>query len=244
MPILPPKPHIKSALARAALDGLLAQIPAVGGPMAGIYRITFPGKSDIELAKWRHDLCTLFNALEDQVNQLSNKIPISEGAANIGYWIAEKSETGRSDFQNYEDIKKAFPEAKKLELLEAVGELELAGLVIISKAIGFPFRGLRTTYRLHEIFDPLVFEGVNPRIDAAYIANKLLETTKTVTAKEIIDQTGWSVRRINPALLIVGQFVSEGRKSTPMGQPYAIRSLFLDPSERALLRRFVQEMGS
>ena len=147
---------------------------------------------------------------------LTKEIPLSDNAVSLGFWLAENSETGRADFLAYEEIAEAFPDAGKLELLEAVGELELSNLVSVSKAIGVPFRGIRTNFKLLEIFDPLVFEGVNPRIDASFIAKKLLGTDKTIGTKDICDETGWSVRRVNPALLIVGQYISDGRKSSPM----------------------------
>ena len=147
---------------------------------------------------------------------LTKEIPLSDNAVSLGFWLAENSETGRADFLAYEEIAEAFPDAGKLELLEAVGELELSNLVSVSKAIGVPFRGIRTNFKLLEIFDPLIFEGVNPRIDASFIAKKLLGTDKTIGTKDICDETGWSVRRVNPALLIVGQYISDGRKSSPM----------------------------
>ena len=238
MPISPPKPHIKKALARAVVEGLLSDVP-FSGPVLGVLALTHPDSAQLELERWRQDVTAAFNSLEEQINFLVGDMPLTDDAASLAYWMAENAETGRADFFDYEDIIAAFPKASKLELLEAAGDLENAGMVKISRAIGVPLRGLRATVNLHSAFDSIVFEGINPNTDAALVARMLLETNKTLGAKAIQERTGWSVRRLNVAMLIVGQFIDNRRKSTPSGIEYAIRSMFVDASERATLRRFV-----
>jgi hypothetical protein len=43
-------------------------------------------------------------------------------------------------------------------------------------------------------------------------------------------------------LSIVAVYISDGRKSSPIGQEYVVREMFEDAKERAMLRRFVSEV--
>ena len=161
----------------------------------------------------------------------------------MGKWISEKSNDGWSDIFGYEEVVAEFPDASKNEMLEAVGELELEDMVSISKCLGKPFSHIRATHKLFEVFDPIVFQNVNPREDAATIANELLTSESGVSASDLSEQHGWSVRRINPDFATVGEFMADGRKSRSRGQPYVIRSMFVDAQERARLRRFVNQVS-
>jgi len=239
MPIAPPNPHIKRTLARKIFDGGVSGIPAVGGVFAGIYSMTHPAKSELELIKWRNDMCAAFNSLEKQLEYFVGEIPLTDDAAEIGFYLAKNAQTGRSDRFTYQEIETAFPSANKLELSEALGSLENAGLVVLTAVIGAAIHTIRLKHQLHEIFDPLVYEGVNPREDAVIIAEEVLATERMISSEELMNREDWSVRRMNPALLIVGEMIGDGRKSTPMGTALAIRAIGASPSERATLRAFI-----
>lgn len=243
MPIAPPDTSPKRELARKLSDAVLSGIPLVGGPLAALYSVTHPAKGEIDEAQWRSDVSDLLNSIEQAVSYITDSIKLSEDAAFLGKWISEKSNDGWSDIFGYEEVVAEFPDASKNEILEAVGELELEDMVSISKCLGKPFSHIRATHKLFEVFDPIVFPNVNPREDAATIANELLTSESGVSASDLSEQHGWSVRRINPALAIVGEFIADGRKSRPMGQPYVIRSMFVDAQERARLRRFVNQVS-
>ena len=167
---------------------------------------------------------------------------LSEDAKKLGFWIAENSESGGFDRLDYDDISEQFP--VKERMLEAVGELQMLGLADIAGVLGQPFRALRPTYNLFRVFDPLVSGRHNPEEDAAIIALELLNSKdrEMVDSSELCKKLGWSVRRINPALGIVGSFIGRGRKFAKMGGPFVIGRMFVSPVDRAMLRRFVSQV--
>lgn len=243
MPISPPNVSVKRELARKLFDSGLSLFPG-GGSLAALYSVTHPAKGDVQITQWREELTSLVNSLEEAVSFLTQSITLSEDTASLGKWIAEQSKDGgRFDVVRYDDIARRFEGATNTEIQEAIGELELNGLVTTSGALGRPILDLRPKPRLFEIFDPIVFPGVSPREDAAVIAIELLQSEKGVAAADLCQRFGWSIRRINPAMAIVGEFIADGRKSSPNGQPYIVRSMFVTPSERADLRRFVTSVS-
>lgn len=243
MPITPPNTSPKRELARKLFDATLSGVPVIGGHMAALYSVTHPAKGDVDEAKWQEEISNLVNSLEQALEFISGSITLSEDAASLGKWMSESSKDGWSDHFGEDEFVQQFPDATTNELLEALGELELEGMVNITKCLGKAFHGVRVTQRLFETFDPIVFNDVSPRSDAALLANKMLDSERgEISAQDICDEQGWSIRRINPALAIVGEFIADGRKSRPMGQPYFIRSMFVDGQERAKLRRFVNQV--
>lgn len=143
----------------------------------------------------------------------------------------------------YDQIIEQFNDASQNEILEAVGELELEGMVVVSKCFGKPFSHLLIKHKLFETFDPIVFDDVSPRRDASVIAEKLLKSERSISASDVCDEQGWTPRRFNPAVETVGEFIADGRKSVECGQEYSISFLLIDPSERAQLRRFVSTVN-
>jgi len=243
MPIVPPNAFPKRELARKLFDATLSGVPLVGGPLAAIYSVTHPAKGEVDEASWREEITKLVNSIEQAIEFISGSIPMSDDAAFLGRWISETSEDGWSDIFGYDQIVAQFPNASKNEILEAVGELELEDMISVSYCLGKPFSHIRATHKLFEAFDPVNFKDVSPRADAAVIAEELLESENGVSAPDLCEQHGWSIRRINPALAIVGDFIANGRKSQAMGQPYVIRSMFVNAAERAVLRRFINQVA-
>lgn len=243
MPIKPPNSDPKRELARKLADLALAGVPIIGGPLAAIYSVTHPAKGELNVEAWQAEITSLVNELEQAVAYISGTIVLSEDAAYLGKWISENSTTAFSEIFDYDQIAAQFPDASQNEILEAVGELELEGMVVVSKCLGKPFSHLLIRHKLFEIFDPIVFEGVSPRQDASVIAESLLNSENGVSASDICDEQGWTPRRFNPAVDIVGEFIADGRKSRPMGQEYSIRAMFVDAGERAQLRRFVNAVN-
>lgn len=242
MPIAAPEKSPKRELGRKLFDSALSGVPFVGGPLAALYSVTHPAKGQVDQEKWAKDVADLLNSLEKAVDLLTSSISLSEDAAALGKWLSENSMDGWSDLFDYDAIIANFPEASNLEILEAVGELELEGMISVSKALGKPFSHLRVLHKLYEVFDPIVFEGVSPREDAADIAERLLASERGISARDVATDLGWDIRRMNPALAIVGEFVAPGRRSQTMGQPYVFAHMFVDTSERAQLRRFIKNV--
>jgi hypothetical protein len=244
MPINPPDSDPKRELARKLADATLSSaIPVIGGHLAAIYSVTHPAKGEQDVKAWQEDITALVNDLEQTVTYISGTIVLSEDAAYLGKWISENSTTAFTEILDYDQIVAQFSDASPNEILEAVGELELEGMVVVNKCFGKPFSHLVIKHKLFETFDPIVFEGVSPRRDATVIAEKLLNSDQGVSASGICDEQGWTPRRFNPAVEIVGEFISDGRKYRPTGQKYSIHTLFVDAVERAQLRRFVNTVN-
>lgn len=243
MPIELPSPSPKRALVRKLVDASVSAVPLAGGHLAAIYSLTHPPQSEIEEERWRQEITKLANDVEAAVSFILKRVPLSDNAAYLARWMSENGERGWADIFDYDQIVAQFPAASKTEILEAVGELELEGMLRISKVIGRPFGHVVAGSKLYEAFDPIVFEDVSPRQDAVTVAMAVLETDGMVSCVAIAEKHGWSVRRINPALAIVGEMIADGRKSRPLGQPLGIRAMTADPQERVRLRRFVKEVN-
>jgi len=244
MPINPPDSDPKRELARKLADATISgAVPIMGGHLAAIYSVTHPAKGEQDVKVWQQGITALVNDLEQAVTYISGTIVLSEDAAYLGKWISENSTTAFSEIFGYDRIVAQFSDASPNEILEAVGELELEGMVVVSKCFGKPFSHLVIKHKLFETFDPIVFDGISPRQDATVIAEKLLNSDQGISANGICDEQGWSPRRFNPAVEIVGDFIADGRKSRPNGQEYSIRALSVDAGERARLRRFVNTVN-
>ncbi|MEM5585787.1 hypothetical protein WNZ15_25235 [Roseibium sp. AS2] len=244
MPITLPTASPKRALFRKLVDASISMVPIAGGHLAAIYSLTHPPQSEIDEEKWRQEITRLAVDTEAAVNFILKRVTLSEDAAYLGRWMSEHAERGWADIFDYDQIISQFPEASKMEILEALGELELEEMLRINKVIGRPFGNVVTASKLYETFDPIVFEDVSPRRDAATVALAVLDTDSMVSCSALADKHGWRVRRINPALAIVGEMIADGRKSRPLGQPLGIRAMTADLQERARLRRFVKHMNA
>ena len=173
--------------------------------------------------------------------RLDPLLVLSEDAITLGKWIAECSETaGPGDYACYDSITDRFHEIPELELLEAIAELQDLQLVQAEEVIGGIPHVIRPNVELFEFFDPLT-RKTNPRQDAAKIASYLLESEETfVTAAEFCDAYAWGVRRLNPALSIVGELVSEASRISALEQPFTVWGfLEISDAERIQLESFV-----
>jgi hypothetical protein len=126
------------------------------------------------------------------------------------------------------------------ELQDALGELEASGLADLTATFGYQVAFCSPTNHLFQVFDPLVYD-VQPRSDAARLARIILNGDGTMNAVQICQALGWNARRINPALAILGQHVSDERQSKEQS-PYLIPYLFTLPVDRARLRRFADQV--
>lgn len=193
------------------------------------------------LSEWRMDLTNFVNKLEQRLDCLCPTIKLSDNASALAAWLSKNSERGRSESRGFEEITVAFPGASKVELEDACGELQLEGLVMNTVAVGHRIRAVEPQSLLFEIFDPIVFQQSNPRIDAAKLSDYILKSTDSVSADTILTDFGWTVRRFNPAMSIVCRFIGPGRKSAENHPEFVCRHVSPNPSERVALRRFIAE---
>ena len=236
MPVKFPDLSPKRGLARRLFDAAVSEIPIVGGAMAAIYGLAFPSHTDRETERWQREITDFVNDHE-AILGLARNIPFSDDAANLGAWFARESKLARGEQFDYDNLKEAFPDAEEIELRDALGELQASGFVEIPPVLGATIKFIQPTSKLYEVFDPVVFDGRSPRLDAATLGRLLLQR-EALNSRNVDEELGWGTRRMNPALTILGQNVGENRKSREMGK-YVIAHFFVIPEDRARVRRFV-----
>ena len=242
MPVSLPDENPKRLLGRKLFDALISEVPIVGGPYAAMLSVTHPGKVEQLQAKWRAEITNAVNGMEKIIDDLVQAIPLSDLAMSIGTWTSKNSKLGRGETVDFSALRSAFPDASKLEIEDALGELDHAGLAKLAGAIGHKIIHYRPAGELYAVFDPIAFDGINPREDAARIARFLLVHDGTVGAETIMTEFGWDVRRYNPAMAIVTTMIGEGRRSGEIHPTISCR--YVDPSstERAELRLFANKI--
>lgn len=240
MPVQLPDLNPKRELARKLIESLVSKIPLIGGPYVAMLSVTHRPEAEKLLATWRQEITKSVNDIENAINDLIPTIKLSSDASALGLWLCKNSEYGRPNSVTFDLIRAAFPSATKLELEDACGELELERLIITSAAIGHKIFLVRPTNLLFEIFDPIAFDGANPRVDAALLALFILKHDEGVNAEAMLNQFGWAARRLNPAISILCGMVGEGRRSAEIQPIYACRHIRPGSAERAKFKRYVE----
>ena len=236
MPVQLPDIDPRRKLARRLFDAIVSQVPVFGG-YAAMLSVTHPPQVEQLQAAWQSNITEAVNQIEQIIDQLLPAITLSAAASAIGVWISRTSINGRGESVEFTELRRAFPEASKLELEDACGELEYAGLATASGAIGHKILYVNPTVSLFEIFDPVVFD-VSPRADAAHLARYILSQGNTVGAEDVMKNFGWDMRRFNPAIGIVCSMIGNGRKSAEIHPEIACLYVMPNSQERAALRQF------
>lgn len=242
MPVKLPDPNPKRQLARRVFDALISGIPLAGGPYAAMLSVTHPPIAEQLQNQWQADVTAAVNNMEKVIDDLLPAIPLSDLAAENGVSISANSKLGRGEIVDFVGLRAEFADAPQLEIEDALGELAHAELLDIHATIGQQIAYVAPRTAFYEVFDPVAFDGVNPRSDAAGVAQFILSTDTTVSAESIMDEFGWSVRRYNPAIGIVCTMIGEGRKSREIHPTISWRSVMPDSSERAALRNFADRV--
>lgn len=232
----------KRELARKICESILSQAPLIGPVAVAVLSVTNRAYAEQEIQKWQRDVTLLLNNIEKAISDFLPAIKLSDSAAAVGLWISRNSATGREDSVDFEMLMSAFSDATKLELEDACGELELENLTRNTATFGNKIKYIRPTSLLFEIFDPIAFQGSDPRIDAAHLARFVVGHNDTVSANDIVKHFGWDVRRYNPAISIVCEMIASGRKSAESHPEFLVRFIMPNPTERAALRRFADSI--
>jgi hypothetical protein len=176
-------------------------------------------------------------------------LDISPLAKEIGLWMAKQSPNGLSYLEHGSDLIAAHPDASPRDLGKVLAELEGEGLVTLSGGIGRQVPQPFPTPDLYAVFDPVAF-GTDPHIDACDLIRRILEKAKAenglsygVSSQELLEETGWTHRRLNPALSLVIAHVDDGRVSKSMDGEFAARSFHVMASDELALERFLKRVG-
>jgi hypothetical protein len=240
MPVKLPEINVKRELARKLAESAISQIPYIGGPYVAMLSITHRSDAERKLEKWREEVTSSVNNIEQAIADLLPTIKLSSNASDLGYWLSKTSVNGRADSASFEAIQAEFRAATKLELEDACGELELEALATTAGALGQKIIYVRPTNLLFEVFDPIAFEDANPRVDAAHLARFILKDDGGVGTEIMLDHFGWTTRRLNPAISIVCGMVDESHRSAEWHAKFVCPYIMPDSAERARLKRYAK----
>lgn len=242
MPISAPVENVKRKLARRLFESVVTQIPFVEAPVVATFSVTRPPQAEIAIDKWRGDATDQLNQLEEAISELLPTFKISDDGANLAVHLARMCDYGTGfetfDLQRLND---SIPGSNNSELVELCGELESLELMETTGAIGAEIVRVRPTITLFEIFDEVAI-GHDPRKDAMVLAD-YLSNNKELSSHQYTKNSGWRIRRYNPAMAIVCQMIGEGRISKMKSREYFSRSCTTTPQERAVLRRFAASIS-
>jgi hypothetical protein len=176
-------------------------------------------------------------------------LDISPLAKEIALWMARHSMNGLPYLERGSDLIAAFPEASHRELSKALAELESEGLVTLAGGIGREVPQPFPTTDLYAIFDPVAC-GNDPHVDACDLIRRILEKAKAedsvsygVSSPDLLHETGWDHRRLNPALALVIAQVDSRRVSKTRDGEFAARSFFIMAEDELALERFLKRVG-
>lgn len=175
-------------------------------------------------------------------------LDISPLAKEIALWMARHSMNGLPYLERGSDLTAAFPDASHRELSKALAELESEGLVTLAGGIGREVPQPFPTTDLYAVFDPVAC-GTDPHADACDLIGRILKKAKAeesvsygVSSPELLQETGWDHRRLNPALALVVSQVDSRRVSKSMDGEFAARSFFIMADDELALERFLKRM--
>lgn len=169
-------------------------------------------------------------------------LDLSPLAIELGKWLAQNSSNGLSQPIAGDDVPGSFS-APQSELKEALAELEMEGLVELTRFIGPGIPHVRPTITLFVEFDPEVM-GTDPVLDAAQLAKLVLQQTDGASVPELHQTSGWGYRRFNPALSVLLCYVDDRHVSNTLTAEYPTQHFFLDATDRVELKRFLKQVNT
>ena len=164
-------------------------------------------------------------------------------AVRIGLWISQESEKGFDNFIREQDLTKAFLEASIDELAFAVAELESDGYLRTTSFISQRLPRMFTTADLFIAFDPHTGKS-NPEVDVVGLVDLTLQTsgTRTIGSEELFEQSGWPLRRFNPAFSFMISQIDDGRVLRGGSDDHPARGFLLTDGNRVTLHRFAARL--
>lgn len=160
---------------------------------------------------------------------------------SVGKWICERSTTGLPDLVDEQALIGAFPEMSEDQLAEAVADLAEDGYVTLSHTISSRLPRLHAAEDLFLTFDPHCL-GHDPAADARTLIPLIL-SKDSVSLPELHAESGFSLRRFNPAIGLVIAEVGEGRVSRSWLEGYPTPYFFLVDEDRVAIKRLARRLA-
>ncbi len=145
-------------------------------------------------------------------------------------------------FLELEELKNLLPGYSEQEIVEQAEELAAYDFLGVQDLIG-AWR-VRPTQLFYEQFDFQImgWESTGTKQDAAHIACLMLENTEA-QCPELLELTGWPLRRFNPALAHLKNEHPGWCWRDPYHFDFPSLGLIVGPPEKAGLRKFAKSMG-
>lgn len=163
-------------------------------------------------------------------------------ARALGTHLAQNCENGMPEMFSDTEIEKAFPDSGIRDLGDAAAELEAAGLVVLSTALGRKLPIIRPTTELFNATDPGLF-GTVPIDDAVELARMLIRDETLGHVPKLEKATGWPRRRFNPALALLKPLFDPGKIRRVIQNDYPTLGMIIDSQARIRLRSFIETNG-
>lgn len=167
---------------------------------------------------------------------------ISELAVRAGAWLVMQSEDGLTGPIDDEDLKAAFADVDIRDLDEAIAELSSDGYLVTTPTMGSVLPRISATLDLFATFDPIADIG-DPVADSLILVEMVLKGEGSVGVSDLHKQTGWPIRRFNPAVGLVIAQVDERRVGQQMQNQYPSRYFALAAEDRVALKRYAANLA-
>ncbi len=178
----------------------------------------------------------------DDITEKARTLGLSPLAFRVGCFLARTSEMGFEDPIDEEIVLAEFGSEQSAGLEEAIAELANERCITAQDLIGLKLPRMRYQLELFAIFDPHV-SGYEPTADAAHLAKMVLANSESIDIPALHTETGWNLRRFNPALAIVSGHVDPGRVLPGPDGSYPIRHFALLAADRVELKRLIERSG-
>ena len=168
---------------------------------------------------------------------------LSEYALRLARHIAHVSEKGLRSPISWPEIVASFDADDRGQLAEAAFELELCGLLKVSRGANDPdgIAHLRPYFELYWAFDGEVLNYPTER-DVATLIEHLLADANLGSAPKLLEAVGWSPRRFNPAFARIVDVFPDGRVSGEVQPNYPAMAVIMTSEDRARLRQLLAEL--
>ncbi len=164
-------------------------------------------------------------------------------ARKVALWVAEHCPDGSRNFVDANKLREEFKENSEEQLDEAIAELTTDGYVELSRTLGGGLPHFRPSLDLYLTFDGLAF-GRDPIADIVTVAELALAGSDSVNTEGLFAQTGWDVRRFNPALEYIATQIPDGRVGRHMGTKLSVSFFHLLAEDRVQVKRLVARFKS
>jgi hypothetical protein len=178
---------------------------------------------------------------DDPKNLMALDLQLSLLARKVAVWVAEQCSDGRRNFVNVDKLREAFKNNSDTELEEAIAELETDGFAEMSRSLGGGLPHFRPSLDLYLTFDGPAF-GRDPMADTVKVAELAVVGPDSVSAETVLAQTGWDIRRFNPAFEHVASQIPDGRVSRSFGTRFTVTFFHLLAEDRVRVKRLVARL--